>query len=89
MGRLGGEEFLFIFQGVDVSETVKQLETFSQSLKDASIKALGGEIKLTFSAGVLLLTEAQSISSVLEKTDGALYEAKETGRDKIVVFTCL
>ncbi|CAA0283907.1 hypothetical protein ALT785_160065 [Alteromonas infernus] len=47
------------------------------------------EIKLTFSAGVLLLTEAQSISSVLEKTDGALYEAKETGRDKIVVFTCL
>jgi len=89
MGRLGGEEFLFIFQGVDVSETVKRLETFSQSLKDASIKALGGEIKLTFSAGVLLLTEAQSISSVLEKTDGALYEAKETGRDKIVVFTCL
>ena len=89
MGRLGGEEFLFIFQGVDVSETVKHLETFSQSLKDASIKALGGEIKLTFSAGVLLLTEAQSISSVLEKTDAALYEAKETGRDKIVVFTCL
>ena len=41
MGRLGGEEFLFIFQGVDVSETVKHLETFSQSLKDASIKALG------------------------------------------------
>lgn len=72
MGRLGGEEFLFIFQGVDVSETVKRLETFSQSLKDASIKALGGEIKLTFSAGVLLLTEAQSISSVLEKTDAAL-----------------
>ncbi len=89
MGRLGGEEFLFIFHGTDEHQIYEQLDSFRQMLKTASTHQLCEEIKLTFSAGLKVVNSPQSTTAILEDTDKALYEAKETGRDKTATIKCL
>lgn len=41
--------------------------------------------KLTFSAGVAARRRNETPDELLARADGALYEAKETGRDRVVV----
>lgn len=89
MGRLGGEEFLFIFDKISLKEALASLDAFRCSLKETSQDELSNEIKLTFSAGLMAISTSQSVTSVLEKTDIALYQAKESGRGKTVIFNCL
>jgi PleD family two-component response regulator len=62
---------------------------FRCSLKETSQDELSNEIKLTFSAGLMAISTSQSVTSVLENTDIALYQAKESGRGKTVIFNCL
>jgi len=89
MGRLGGEEFLFIFDKISLKEALASLDVFRCSLKETSQDELSNEIKLTFSAGLMAISTSQSVTSVLENTDIALYQAKESGRGKTVIFNCL
>lgn len=89
MGRLGGEEFLFIFDKISLKEALASLDAFRCSLKETSQDELSNEIKLTFSAGLMAISTSQSVTSVLENTDIALYQAKESGRGKTVIFNCL
>ena len=89
MGRLGGEEFLFIFHCAKEDQIYKQLDSFRQTLKIASASQLCTDIKLTFSAGLKVIESQQSTAAILEDTDRALYEAKETGRDKTAAIKCL
>ena len=89
MGRLGGEEFLFIFDNISLKEALSSLDVFRCSLKETSQDKLSNEIKLTFSAGLMAISTSQSVTSVLENTDIALYQAKESGRGKTVIFNCL
>ena len=89
MGRLGGEEFLFIFDKISLKEALDALDVFRCSLKETSQVELSNEIKLTFSAGLMAISTSQSVTSVLENTDIALYQAKESGRGKTVIFNCL
>ena len=89
MGRLGGEEFLFVLHGTNESQILEQLGSFRKVLRTASLEQLCEEIRLTFSAGLKMIKSPQSATAILEDTDKALYEAKETGRDQTVVIKCL
>tara|TARA_A200000113_G_C8858641_1_gene352574 strand:+ start:37 stop:1920 length:1884 start_codon:yes stop_codon:yes gene_type:complete len=89
MGRLGGEEFLFIFHNTEERQIYDQLDNFRQLLKTASSNQLSKDITLTFSAGLKTIKSLQTTTAILENADIALYEAKETGRDKTVMIKCL
>ena len=89
MGRLGGEEFLFIFDKITTQEALASLDMFRSSLRKSSQDELCADIELAFSAGLMAISTSQSVTSVLENTDSALYQAKKSGRNRTVIFNCL
>lgn len=79
--RFGGEEFVLLLPGVDGAGLVAVMNNLQHILRK-KMKHPGGPI--TVSVGVALLRHGESVSSWLERADEALYEAKETGRDRVV-----
>ncbi len=79
--RYGGEEFVLLLPGVDGIGLKAVMNNLQQVLRKY-MKSPGGSVTASF--GVALLRHGESVDSWLARADAALYEAKETGRDKIV-----
>ena len=78
--RKWGHETLILF----AKEVQWLLEQLQQSLASKAKTQFGDDFELTFSGGVLSAQSHLTSSSVLEKVDSALYQAKTTRRNKIV-----
>ncbi|MBT0768323.1 GGDEF domain-containing protein [Kineosporia sp. J2-2] len=75
LARWGGEEFLVALTCRDLDEGQRVLERLRPLVPDGQ----------TVSIGVALWDGAEGAASVLRRADGALYEAKQRGRDRMVV----
>ena len=75
MGRLGGEEFLLLLPGTELANALIALERVRQSL-DPHIG-----IRYTFSAGLAQARAGETVDTVIERADRALYVSKQRGRD--------
>jgi diguanylate cyclase (GGDEF)-like protein len=87
--RYGGEEFAIIFRNTKDIEGIKlRLERVRQKIADAGLEYQGDTVSVTCSFGVVcsnLIDKSKAVEEVVEKADAALYEAKETGRNKICI----
>lgn len=83
-GRIGGEEFAVILGGSDLSAARLYAETIRVGLSTADF---GDDIGwgVTVSAGIALHHQGESLHALTGRADRALYAAKTTGRDRIVV----
>jgi len=79
--RYGGEEFIVCFTHIDMKKAVSIMEGMCRSVE--SLKLLENE-KLTISAGISKLEASDTSASILSRADAALYEAKESGRNRVV-----
>ncbi|MCP5021107.1 MAG: diguanylate cyclase [bacterium] len=87
LARLGGEEFIIIHLNAGVSEVVASTERLRIAVEDAVFVHLGASLKMTMSFGVAeKIIQNDSIDDLMRAADGALYEAKESGRNAIVAF---
>ncbi|WP_275782747.1 GGDEF domain-containing protein [Pararhizobium gei] len=82
--RLGGEEFAIFLPSTD--ETTGYL--FAQGLRNnfssLSFPALPDSVRLTASFGVAVMTaSSQTIADAIGRADGALYDAKKSGRNRV------
>ncbi|MHB8789453.1 MAG: diguanylate cyclase [Desulfobulbaceae bacterium] len=87
--RFGGEEFLVILLEVQDSSSSETIaEKIRQAVEKHHFKVSDGLIlNKTVSIGVANFPEdGDSISQVIKYADVALYQAKETGRNKVVRF---
>tara|TARA_B100001765_G_C19418719_1_gene300099 strand:- start:178 stop:843 length:666 start_codon:yes stop_codon:yes gene_type:complete len=85
VGRIGGEEFLAVIldkQTKNISELCEQLR---QKIKANIVEYNQNKIKITASGGIAQTTESNNASDLVNKADERLYEAKKSGRDKIVL----
>lgn len=89
IGRIGGEEFLLLFEDQQSSEVEQQITRFQQQLYDEANIRFDGAFTLSFSAGALTIDEPYSIKEILNKTDIALYQAKSAGRNKMIFYNNL
>ena len=82
-GRYGGEEFILLLPNSDSQGALQLLKRLRKEFKDNPLQA--GEITLpiTFSTGIAHYQPAESVATLLERTDNALYRAKHLGRDRI------
>lgn len=86
-GRLGGEEFAAALIQTGVDEAMLVCERLCERLKNMSIRTRQGEISITVSVGLAMLTaDDLSIDSVLKRADDALYRAKNSGRNRVVLY---
>lgn len=91
IGRIGGEEFAFVLPNTDaengklIVEKVRQIvENTPSHIKDENGNA--HQLKYTSSFGLVYFSDYnEDLSSLLNRADMALYEAKETGRNKVIV----
>lgn len=84
VGRLGGEEFVVICEGTDVAGAVVVAERMRQALKAVTFDTGKGPLSVTSSFGVALWLADESAQAMLERADQKLYQAKQTGRDRVV-----
>ncbi|MEN3043384.1 MAG: diguanylate cyclase [Fervidobacterium sp.] len=89
VGRFGGEEFIISFPSTDVDETKSILERLRRHIRDLT----EFPFKITLSFGVVNYPEntdgviIQFPEDLIRLADTALYHAKNTGKDKIVVYS--
>ncbi len=88
--RYGGEEFVAILPEIDEADAVKIAEKVQGSIKELKIKHKKSKVSnyVTLSIGVTSLIPDQKTTSeaIIKAADLALYQSKESGRDRITVF---
>ncbi|HIC96841.1 MAG TPA: diguanylate cyclase, partial [Aquificaceae bacterium] len=67
-------------------EALLVAERIRQGFKRARININGLEVSTTLSAGVSTFTGSEDIDTLIKEADKALYQAKRTGRDKVVAY---
>jgi diguanylate cyclase (GGDEF)-like protein len=85
-GRLGGEEFLVVLPGADVASAVAAGELLRAAVPEVDLTRWFDDGRtLTASVGVAMQRDGTETSStLLQRADAALYEAKRSGRDRVV-----
>ena len=85
IGRYGGEEFVAAVQYNDEDELVKYLSRVKKVVTTNKFKYNDLKLAITFSAGVDLRSNHNDYATTLAQTDTLLYQAKDSGRNKILL----
>lgn len=87
-GRYGGEEFLLLLPGTAKENARIVAERIREQVEKHPFKTLGGErITITISQGLCDMNDVENKSNELELikiADSRLYQAKKTGKNKVV-----
>ncbi len=89
--RYGGEEFAVILPSADLVAGRICAETIRQALltRELVIRSTGETIgRVTVSLGVATYRRGDTISSLIERADACLFQAKRQGRNRTVTETC-
>jgi diguanylate cyclase (GGDEF)-like protein len=85
--RYGGEEFLITFQTENIYVIEKLISNFQKYLLEETLLINRDiNIVLNFSAGISMTKYASDYLRVINEADIALYQAKRTGRNKVMIF---
>ena len=85
--RYGGEELIFIMPNITLDLATKRAEIICQDLRTVEINYAGKPLPgITASFGVSHMpSNGDKASTLIKAADSALYEAKTSGRDRVVV----
>jgi diguanylate cyclase (GGDEF)-like protein len=84
LGRFGGEEFLIILPGASLHDAAMCAERLLRRVAGLSILPDPAK-KVTISIGLAECQSGESAGEVLARADAALYQAKQDGRNRVVV----
>lgn len=84
VARLGGEEFIILYPDSSLEQATAALIRLQRQLTKVFFLAEGSKILITFSAGVSPWQPGEPIDVVLKRADEAMYEAKHTGKNRVV-----
>jgi len=88
LGRFGGEEFLIICPNTDLNGAKTLAININQAVKTHTFKTYPN--RLTISIGVASFNENLiKPEDIISNADKALYKAKKSGRDRVIVFESL
>jgi two-component system, cell cycle response regulator len=82
-GRLGGEEIAFLIEG-RLDDAVEHAECLRETVGELAIGAGNKTIRITCSIGAAEWEPGDTVDSLLRRADIALYEAKRSGRNRVI-----
>ncbi len=83
--RWGGEEFLLMLPDSSVNQGVECLNRIREVLAATSFDAIAPGLRVTISAGVTDLHPDDTVDAAVERADQAMYRAKQSGRDQVIL----
>lgn len=88
VARFGGEEFVFFLPNTNLQEAQDFANRLYKKITKTQVLAEGNAIKYTVSTGIAVneYTDELTLRDVLKHSDKALYQAKNNGRNQIVVY---
>lgn len=86
LARYGGEEFLTLLPETDLDSATAVAERFRKKVEEAVIQYAVYEIKVSITIGVTQFDPKLGASHSIQTADKALYEGKESGRNRVVVW---
>ncbi|MDX1635507.1 MAG: diguanylate cyclase [Marinobacter sp.] len=87
-GRYGGEEFGIILPETDANGARIICERIREFIAESTVKTSVADIRYTVSMGIAQLgDEPENYMQWLGQADKALYRAKESGRNRVVVYS--
>lgn len=84
--RYGGEEFIVVVPSDDKDIVVKAMELIKTSIVSANFSTDKYSLRVTVSIGASVSKIGKSSYETIGEADKALYIAKETGRNKFILF---
>ena len=91
-GRYGGEEFALLLPNTRTEEAIMVAERLRKAVENKKVdfskinsEKTNATINVTISSGIYEFKKSDTSDDLLKKADKALYEAKESGRNRIVV----
>lgn len=86
VARFGGEEFVIILPETDLDTAVQVIEKVREMIGRLPFHFRDEKIQITMSFGLSVFEEGADQSSLFERADAVLYQAKENGRNRVEVW---
>lgn len=81
--RFGGEEFILILY----NSTIKQAQVKAEKIRTIIKKEkFSLEVNITISVGITQFSNSDTLYTIVNRVDKALYKAKESGRDQVSIL---
>lgn len=84
VARWGGEEFLLVYDAMDIESAYAALMNIREDLHDKDIEYNDLKHKVTMTFGVAEKIEGVEIEELIRMADDKLYEGKQGGRDRVI-----
>ncbi len=84
--RYGGEEFLMIFNRTTLPTVKKTAERILTTVRENKLIYKNSYIRITLSMGMTEHRKGETLKEVIERADRALYQAKQIGKDRLVIL---
>lgn len=84
-GRYGGEEFIVLLPMVSEEQVLQIAENIRSSVQKTKFNENNFTFSVTISIGIAKYNNNTTSNDVISLADKALYEAKQTGRNKIII----
>ena len=85
LARFGGEEFVILLPETAENDAQQALVRLQRELTREFFMADQQKVVITFSAGITPLGAGESMESALKRADGAMYQAKQAGRNRVMI----
>lgn len=84
VARAGGEEFIVLLPGAALAQGCAVAEKLRLAVQEAGFRYRGEPVRVTMSCGVAACTGNDTLETLYERADAALYQAKAQGRNRSV-----
>jgi diguanylate cyclase (GGDEF)-like protein len=84
LARWGGEEFLLMLPATTLPDAQQVLARMAQQVAAMDVPGFASLAPVSFSAGLAARRDGEDFADTIKRADKALYQAKETGRNRIV-----
>ena len=85
VGRWGGEEFLGIFPSTSLPALTEIARRLCALVRHSRVQAGHGSIQITVSIGGTIARGCDTVTALVERADGMMYESKRSGRDRFTL----
>lgn len=84
-GRWGGEEFIGIVRNVTTSELEHMGERLRRLVGESFIRVNGSRLHVTISVGATIVTDSDTISTLIQRADELMYQSKGNGKNCVTL----